>query len=85
MREEIIKIIERVCNEQTMPRVWNLNKEQIDKFIKTLPVYEPKEGEEYQVGFARGETWGAIKIKRELLKEIEKIKEQKWEEIKCKK
>ena len=74
MREEIIKIIERVCNEQTMPRVWDLNKEQIDEIIKTLPVYEPKEGEEYQVGFARGETWGALKIKLKLLGEIGKIK-----------
>ena len=54
MKEEIIKIIERVCDEQTMPRVWNLDKERIDKFIKTLPVYEPKKGEEYQVGFVRG-------------------------------
>jgi len=74
MKEEIIKIIERVCNEQTMPRVWNLDKEQIEKFIKTLPVYEPKEGEEYQVGFVRGETWGALKIKLKLLEEIRRLK-----------
>ena len=73
MKDEIIKIIERVCDEQTMPKVWNLDKEQIEKFIKTLPVYEPKKGEEYQVGFVRGETWGALKIKLKLLEEISNL------------
>lgn len=71
--EGIDKIIKETCDEQTMPRIWNLNKDLIDRFIKTLPVYEPKSGEEYQVGLVRGETWGALKIKIELQSKIKGI------------
>ena len=73
-KEEIIKVIEETCNEKTMPRIWDLDKETIDKFIKTFPNYMPKQGEEYQVGFVRGETWGALKIKMELIEKIKSLK-----------
>ena len=75
-RTELIKEIEVICDEQTMPRIWNLDKEQIEKFIKISPAYEPERGEEYQVGFVRGETWGALKIKNTFLSKLKQHHER---------
>ena len=75
MVKEIKKVIGETCDEQTMPRVWNLDEETIKKFIKIFPSYEPKAGEEYQVGIVRGETWGALKIKLSLLAKLNSILE----------
>ena len=66
----IEEIIKETCDEKTMPRICNLDKDTIEEYIKTMPVYAPKIGEEYEVGFVRGETWGAFKIKKELLEKL---------------
>ena len=73
--EEIEKIIKTKCDEKIMPRIWNLDKDTIEKFIKVFPFYEPKSEEEYQVGFIRGETWGALKLKIELQKALQDLKQ----------
>ena len=69
--EKLIRNIELICEEQAIPRIWNLDEKTIEKYNKTNPAYKPKSGEEYEVGFVRGETWRAIKLQKELIKMIE--------------